>query len=254
MKTILAIGGHDPCGGAGIQADIESIAANGGHAVTAITALTVQDTVNVSRIEPVPVDLFRQVLATLDDDLSFDAIKIGLIGDAGIAEAIADFLESHTGIPVVLDPVLAAGGGREMSSQAIREQMLEKILPHVSLVTPNLPEARRLTGKDDAASCASLLLDKGAEAVLITGGHDEGDSIINRWYDASGEQRFEWERLEGEFHGSGCTLASAVAVFLAREMPMKLALRLAQAFTHDALAKAGQVGRGQKIPRRIAGA
>lgn len=254
MKTILAIGGHDPCGGAGIQADIESIAANGGHAVTAITALTVQDTVNVSRIEPVPVDLFRQVLATLDGDLSFDAIKIGLIGDAGIAEAIADFLESQTGIPVVLDPVLAAGGGREMSSQAIREQMLEKILPHVSLVTPNLPEARRLTGKDDAASCASLLLDKGAEAVLITGGHDEGDSIINRWYDASGEQRFEWERLEGEFHGSGCTLASAVAVFLAREMPMKLALRLAQAFTHDALAKAGQVGRGQKIPRRIAGA
>ena len=254
MKTILAIGGHDPCGGAGIQADIESIAANGGHAVTAITALTVQDTINVSRIEPVPVDLFRQVLATLDDDLSFDAIKIGLIGDAGIAEAIADFLESHTGIPVVLDPVLAAGGGREMSSQAIREQMLEKILPHVSLVTPNLPEARRLTGKDDAASCASLLLDKGADAVLITGGHDEGDSIINRWYDASGEQWFEWERLEGEFHGSGCTLASAVAVFLAREMPMKLALRLAQAFTHDALAKAGQVGRGQKIPRRIAGA
>jgi hydroxymethylpyrimidine/phosphomethylpyrimidine kinase len=254
MKTILAIGGHDPCGGAGIQADIESIAANGGHAVTAITALTVQDTINVSRIEPVPVDLFRQVLATLDDDLSFDAIKIGLIGDAGIAEAIADFLESHTGIPVVLDPVLAAGGGREMSSQAIREQMLEKILPHVSLVTPNLPEARRLTGKDDAASCASLLLDKGAEAVLITGGHDEGDSIINRWYDASGEQRFEWERLKGGFHGSGCTLASAVAVFLARGMPMKLALRLAQAFTHDALAKAGQVGRGQKIPRRIAGA
>ena len=155
MKTILAIGGHDPCGGAGIQADIESIAANGGHAVTAITALTVQDTVNVSRIEPVPVDLFRQVLASLDDDLSFDAIKIGLIGDAGIAEAIADFLESHTGIPVVLDPVLAAGGGREMSSQAIREQMLEKILPHVSLVTPNLPEARRLTGKDDA-NCIRL--------------------------------------------------------------------------------------------------
>jgi hydroxymethylpyrimidine/phosphomethylpyrimidine kinase len=254
MKTILAIGGHDPCGGAGIQADIESIAANGGHAVTAITALTVQDTINVTRIEPVPVDLFRQVLATLDDDLSFDAIKIGLIGDAGIAEAIADFLESQTGIPVVLDPVLAAGGGREMSSQAIREQMLEKILPHVSLVTPNLPEARRLTGKDDAASCASLLLDKGAEAVLITGGHDEGDSIINRWYDASGEQRFEWERLKGEFHGSGCTLASAVAVFLARGMPMKLALRLAQAFTHDALAKAGYAGRGQKIPRRIAGA
>ena len=254
MKTILAIGGHDPSGGAGIQADIEAIAANGGHAVTAITALTVQDTVNVSRIEPVPIDLFRQVLATLDDDFTFDAIKIGLIGDAGIAEIIANFLKKHSGVPVVLDPVLAAGGGAEMSSQVIRGLMLEKLLPQVSLVTPNLPEAQRLTGKNDASSCAAALLDHGADAVLITGGHDEGRSIVNRWFDANGEQQFEWERLEGEFHGSGCTLASAVATFLAREMPIKLALRLAQAFTHDALVKAENIGRGQKIPRRIAGA
>ena len=254
MKTILAIGGHDPSGGAGIQADIEAIAANGGHAVTAITALTVQDTVNVSRIEPVPVDLFRQVLGTLDDDFAFDAVKIGLIGDAGIAEAIADFLEGHADIPVVLDPVLAAGGGKELSSQQLRDFMLERLLPHVSLVTPNLPEAQRLTGESDAASCASSLLERGAKAVLVTGGHDEGGAIINRWFDGSSEHRFEWQRLEGEFHGSGCTLASALAVFLAREMPMKLALRLAQAFTHDALLKAERLGRGQKIPRRIAGA
>lgn len=254
MKTILAIGGHDPCGGAGIQADIEAIAANGGHAVTAITALTVQDTVNVSRIEPVPPDLFREVLLALDDDIRPDAIKIGLIGDADIADIITDFLERHPDLPIVLDPVLAAGGGAEMSSQVIRDRMLEKLLPHVSLVTPNLPEAQRLTGKSDAPSCAAALLDHGADAVLVTGGHDEGGTVINRWFDAKGEQQFEWERLDGEFHGSGCTLASAIATFLAREMPMKLALRLAQAFTHDALQKAGQAGRGQKIPRRIAGA
>lgn len=253
MKTILAIGGHDPSGGAGIQADIEAIAANGGHAVTAITALTVQDTVNVSRVVPVETDLFRQALATLDGDFTLDAIKIGLIGDVEIAGAIADFLDSHQGIPVVLDPVLAAGGGKEMSSQGIRDVMLDRLLPHVTLVTPNLPEAQRLSGETDAATCASALLDKGAGAVLVTGGHDRGDTIINRWFDGESEQRFEWERLEGEFHGSGCTLASAVAVFLARGMPMKLALRLAQAFTHDALAKAEQIGRGQKIPRRIAG-
>ncbi len=254
MKTILAIGGHDPCGGAGIQADIEAIAANGGHAVTAITALTVQDTVNVSRVVPVEAELFRQTLATLDGDFTFDAIKIGLVADIEIAGVIAEFLESHRGTPVVLDPVLAAGGGREMSSQQLRDFMLDRFLPNVTLVTPNLPEAQRLTGKRDAASCASLLLDKGTDAVLITGGHDEGDSIVNRWFDGNSEQRFEWERLEGEFHGSGCTLASAIAVFLARGMPMKLALRLAQAFTHDALAKAEKIGRGQKIPRRIAGA
>jgi hydroxymethylpyrimidine/phosphomethylpyrimidine kinase len=254
MKTILAIGGHDPGGGAGIQADIEAIAANGGHAVTAITALTVQDTVNVSRIEPVPPELFREVLDVLDGDFTIDAIKIGLIGDVGIAGAIAGFLERHPDIPVVLDPVLAAGGGRELSSQAIRDLMLDRILPNVSLVTPNLPEAQRLTGESDAAACASLLLERGAQAVLITGGHDDGDTVVNRWFDGNDEQRFEWERLEGEFHGSGCTLASAVAVFLAREMPVKLALRLAQAFTHDALARAEQLGRGQKIPRRIAGA
>ncbi len=254
MKTILAIGGHDPSGGAGIQADIEAIAANGGHAVTAVTALTVQDTVNVSRVVPSEAGLFRQILETLDGDLRLDAIKIGLISDIDIAGVIAEFLDSHQGIPVVLDPVLAAGGGKELSSQQLRDFMLERLLPHVSLVTPNLPEAQRLTGESDAASCASSLLGRGAKAVLVTGGHDEGDTIINRWFDANGEQRFEWERLEGEFHGSGCTLASAIAVFLARGMPMKLALRLAQAFTHDALAKADQIGRGQKIPRRIAGA
>jgi hydroxymethylpyrimidine/phosphomethylpyrimidine kinase len=254
MKTILAIGGHDPGGGAGIQADIEAIAANGGHAVTAITALTVQDTVNVSRVVPIEAELFRQTLATLDGDFTIDAIKIGLIGDVGIAEVIADFLDSHQDIPVVLDPVLAAGGGTEMSSRQLREFMLDRLLPYVALVTPNLPEAQRLTGEKDAAGCASALLDKGAGAVFVTGGHDGGDTIINLWFDGNSEQRFEWERLEGEFHGSGCTLASAVAVFLAREMPVKLALRLAQAFTHDALAKAEQLGRGQKIPRRIAGA
>ena len=254
MKTILAIGGHDPGGGAGIQADIEAIAANGGHAVTAITALTVQDTVNVSRIEPVPVDLFCEVLDVLDKDFTFDAIKIGLIGDTGIARKIADFLDSHQGTPVVLDPVLAAGGGKELSSQTIRDLMLDRLLPHVSLVTPNLPEAQRLTGERDAAACAAALLAHGADAVLITGGHDSGDSVVNRWFAAKGEQRFEWERLDGEFHGSGCTLASSIAVFLGREMPMKLALRLAQAFTHDALVKAEQLGSGQKIPRRIAGA
>ena len=254
MKTILAIGGHDPSGGAGIQADIEAIAANGGHAVTAITALTVQDTVNVSRVVPSEAGLFRQILETLDADTGFDAIKIGLVSDIDIAGAIAEFLENHRDIPVVLDPVLAAGGGTELSSQELRDFMLERLLPHVSLITPNLPEAQRLTGETDAAACASVLLGKGAKAVLVTGGHDESDTIINRWFDTNGEQGFEWERLEGEFHGSGCTLASAIAVFLARGMPMKLSLRLAQAFTHDALAKAEKIGRGQKIPRRIAGA
>ncbi|MEJ2321085.1 MAG: hydroxymethylpyrimidine/phosphomethylpyrimidine kinase [Gammaproteobacteria bacterium] len=254
MKTILAIGGHDPSGGAGIQADIETIAANGGHAVTAVTALTVQDTVDVARLEPVHVDLFRQVLERLEADISLDAIKIGLIGNASIAVAIAAFLARHPGIPVVLDPVLVAGGGKELSSGEIRDIMLERILPHVALVTPNLPEAQRLTGEIDAAACAAQLIGRGAGNVLVTGGHDGGDSVVNRWFDAGGEQQFEWERLDGAFHGSGCTLASAIAVFLARGMPLKLALRLAQAFTHDALARADQVGRGQKIPHRVTGA
>lgn len=251
MKTILVIGGHDPSGGAGIQADIESIAANGGHAISAITALTVQDTVNVSRIEPVPVDLFQQTLETLDGDFEIDAIKIGLIGDSTIAGEIADFLDKHAGIPVVFDPVLAAGGGREMSSEQIRRVMIEKILPHVTLVTPNQPEAQRLTGETTTDSCAAKLMQYGADSVLITGGHDKDETVINRYFDATGEQQFEWERLDGEYHGSGCTLAASIALFLTREMPMKLALRLAQAYTHDALLRADQPGKGQKIPRRI---
>lgn len=254
MKTILAIGGHDPSGGAGIQADIEAIAANGGHAVTAITAMTVQDTVNVSRIEPVPLDLFKEVLATLEKDFRIDAIKIGLIGDVAIAKAIAEFLARKSDIPVILDPVLAAGGGTELASEAIRDVMLTKIVPYATLVTPNLTEAQRLTGKTEAADCAGSLIDLGAESVLITGGHDDGEHVVNRWFDVDGEQAFDWERLEGEFHGSGCTLASSIAVFLAREIPMKLALRLAQGFTHDALVKAEQIGHGQKNPRRVTGA
>ena len=253
MKTILAIGGHDPSGGDGIQADIESIAANGGHAITAVTALTVQDTLDVALVEPVPVGLFSRVLDALDADIAIDAIKIGLVGDAAIAGAIAGFIDRHPDMPVVLDPVLAAGGGTEMSSEAIRAAMLEKLLPRVTLVTPNLPEAQRLSGESDAAACAARLLENGAGNVLITGGHESGETVINRWFHAGGVERFAWERLDGEFHGSGCTLASAIAVFLARGMPIKLALRLAQAFTHDALAKAEQIGRGQKIPHRVAG-
>ena len=130
--------------------------------------------------------------------------------------------------------------------------MLEQILPRVSLVTPNLPEAQRLTGQTTAEACAEFLLQSGANSVLITGGHNDGETVINRYFDKTGEQQFEWERLHGEYHGSGCTLASALALFLAREMPVKLALRFAQAYTHDTLVKARQIGKGQQIPQRIA--
>ncbi len=254
MKNILVIGGHDPSGGAGIQADIEAIAANGCHAVTVISAMTVQDTSNVFQMIPVKASILRRQLDVLLDDMPVSAVKIGLIGNAENARLIAQRLRMMPQIPVIVDPVLAAGGGSELATDALLQFYRNELLPLTTVFTPNLPEAQRLSEKSEVDSCAFALLDKGARNVLITGGHEQADVVINRLYDISGKvEEWEWQIFEGEFHGSGCTLASAIAAFVAREVPLKLALRLAQAYTCDALDKARQLGKGQLIPLRVAG-
>jgi len=250
--VVLAIGGHDPCGGAGIQADIETIAALGCHAATAVTALTVQDTSNVSALHPVePVVLRAQIEAVLAD-LPVSVVKVGLLGSAAAAEVVADALDAHEGLRLVLDPVLAAGGGAELSDDALHSVIRRSLLPRTFLLTPNTVEAQRLTGEASTDAAAGDLLALGVEHLLITGGHAPGDEVVNRYF-GPGEARdqWNWPRLDGEFHGSGCTLASACAALLARGLPLGVALRLAQAFTQDALAQASRPGRGQAIPRRI---
>lgn len=252
LPVVLAIGGHDPSGGAGIQADIETISALGAHPVTAITALTVQDTVDVRSLHPIEPGLVSEQIRCVLNDIGADVIKIGLLGSTLVADVVARVLDDYPSIPLVFDPVLAAGGGSQLSDSELRQEIRERILPRALLATPNSPEAVRLSGAAGADQAAEKIMELGCDHVLITGGHDDGDEIINRYYGPDdGQDHWAWPRLAGEYHGSGCTLASACATLLARGLPMKMALRLGQAFTHDALVQAHSAGHGQLLPRRV---
>lgn len=250
--VVLAIGGHDPSGGAGLQADIETLAALGCHAATAVTALTVQDTSNVKSLHAVAEEILRAQIEAVLDDMPVAVVKVGLLGSLAAVRVVADIMDALPHLPLVLDPVLAAGGGAELSDAALRKAIRDRLLPRTWLLTPNAPEAMRLAGESSPEAAALALLAAGARQVLVTGGHDAGAEVVNRYFgpDEAREQ-WRWPRLEGDYHGSGCTLASACAALMARELPVVLALRLAQAYTQDALASATRPGRGQAIPRRV---
>ena len=248
--VILCIAGHDPSGGAGVQADIETLAAHGCHAVSAISCLTVQDTANVQQVLPVAPETLAAQIETLCADFRVSVVKVGLIGHASLVPiigAVARALE----VPLVLDPVLAAGGGKELASDrmviAIRE-----LLPTVTLATPNRAEARRLSGYSEPDAAAERLLDQGCQSVLLTGADEaQGSEVVNCLYrKGRPAQKYRWPRLPGTFHGSGCTLASACAAHLARGEPIEQAVTAAQRYTLAALEQAHALGRGQKIPWR----
>jgi hydroxymethylpyrimidine/phosphomethylpyrimidine kinase len=251
-QVVLSIGGHDPCGGAGIQADCEAIAALGGHGTSAITCLTVQDTRNVQRLAPVDPELVIAQAEAVLSDLNISAIKIGLIGDAAIAHGLAGLLQRYPAIPAILDPVLAAGGGTDLASEQLEQTLLEELLPQIDLLTPNSQEARRLAGLEPLDECAQALLERGCHQVLITGGHEQGERVINGLYDANGLMAsWEWDRLPGEYHGSGCTLAAAIAALLARGLPLIDAVREGQEYAWQALAHGRALGQGQLLPNRF---
>ncbi|MET0066591.1 MAG: hydroxymethylpyrimidine/phosphomethylpyrimidine kinase [Candidatus Thiodiazotropha sp.] len=254
--VVLAIGGHDPIGGAGIQADIEAIGSNGCHAATVVTCLTVQDTCNVRKLIPTPVEiLLEQARAVLSDCL-VSAIKIGLLGNAEAAQAVADLIGDHPRIPVVFDPVLAAGGGSDLANDRLLQVIRSDLLPRCHLLTPNTHEAFRLSGQNqdfDPDRCAQTLLESGARAILLTGTHDTRDAhqVIHRLY-RGGEPLWlsRWPRLEGEYHGSGCTLASAIAAALGHGCSLTDATQHGLAFTWSSLEAGFPVGHCQKIPER----
>lgn len=248
---ILCIGGHDPTGGAGIQADIEAVSALGGRPITLVTALTVQDSRDVRAVLPTDPGFFRAAGKTLLDDIRADAVKIGLTGSAELAAVIRQLLQNFTG-PVVLDPVLAAGGGFDLADDRLARAIQELLVPIASLVTPNLAEALRLTGADDGAAAAGCLIESGAGAVLLTTADaSTGDQVVNRLF-CPGRAVVEsaWPRLAGTYHGSGCTLASACATRLASGEPLQPAVEQAQSFTWQALNRADAVGSGQLLPWR----
>ena len=250
--TVLCIGGHDPSGGAGIIADAEAVRAAGAHAVTVITALTEQDTARLRRLYPQPPEQIEAQCQAMLADARPRAIKIGLVGSSRVARAIAAVIDSAPDIPVILDPILATGAGQSVADAALLNQLRQHLVSRASLVTPNLPEARELTDATDGDSCARRLLERGARWVLVTGTHDGTEAVVNRLYRLGAETRaWSWPRLPGEFHGSGCTLASAIAARIAIGLGMPEAVAEAQDYTWTSLARARRTGAGQLTPDRL---
>ncbi len=253
IPVVMCFSGLDSTGGAGMQADIESIASMGCHAAPVVTALTVQDTQQV--LDYVPVDsnvLIAQARAVLED-IPVAAIKIGMLGDVPVIEAIHTILNDYPNIPVVLDPVLAGGGGGTLSSELVIEAMKRLLLPQVTILTPNSIEARVLAPEADSLdACGQELLDMGCEFVLLTGTHEEAEHVENRLF---GNHRlldtFSWERLPHNYHGSGCTLAAAIAGLLAQGLEPFTAIHEAQEYTWEALRDGYRVGMGQLLPNRL---
>ncbi|RFP10716.1 MULTISPECIES: hydroxymethylpyrimidine/phosphomethylpyrimidine kinase [unclassified Duganella] len=265
---VLVFAGLDPSGGAGIAADLQAVAGQGAHALTVATALTVQDNDRVYGVQPVDGAMVLRQAQALVDKVTVCAVKIGIPGSAAnalaIAEIIARLRARQPELPVVLDPVLTSGHG-DLLSRDDAVQALAPLLPLVTVITPNGPEALALTGVADPAAQAQALRARGCRHVLITGGHGEGDEVVNRWFGPGATpaprlsdseppedaRDWSWPRLAGEFHGSGCTLASAIAGQLALGMSIERALELAQQYCYRALRGAYTVAAGQRIPQRL---
>lgn len=251
--NVLCFSGLDPSGGAGIQADLEALFSAGCHSLPVITALTVQDTNNAISSEPCSATMIVEQARALFDDMPVDAIKIGLAGDPGTIEVIHTLLTEHPEIPVVLDPVLVAGGGFDFGSKTMAGALRSLLLPLATVTTPNADELRQLAPLSDSLdACATELLDHGCGYVLATGGHlEDEEQVINRLYcDHQPARQYAWPRLPHAFHGSGCTLASSLAGYLAHGFSVPEAVRQAQQFTWQALEAGWQPGRGQWVPDR----
>jgi hydroxymethylpyrimidine/phosphomethylpyrimidine kinase len=253
VPCVLVFAGLDPSGGAGIQADIQAISAAGVHALPVVTALTVQNNQRVMSVHPVDSALIReQCQVLIDQGTRINAIKIGIVGQADNAQVIGDVIDQlramHPLLPVVLDPVLASGHG-DLLTKGDAVRALAPLLKRATLITPNLPEAQQLAGSDDMAIQATYLL-QDAPHVLIKGGHGAGDIVINTWFHLKEKREWQWPRLSGEFHGSGCTLAAAIAAKLAHGMPIHAALAAAQRYTQQCLDTAFSIADGQWIPNR----
>lgn len=248
--NVLVIAGHDPCGGAGIHADIETLHALGCLPSTLITGLTIQNSINVQDFTLTDVDVLRRQVRALLDDYQFSAVKIGMTGSPAIISFIGEVLDQLPGVPVVLDPVLAAEAGGRLGEASVPRALLHELFPRSALVTPNLPEAQTLSGKTSVAECGQALLDAGCLSALVTGTHADTDDVENHLFMRSGVRSWQWPRLPGSFHGSGCTLASACAAFLAHGESLDNALEKAQSYVYRCLQNAWQAGQGQLIPDR----
>jgi hydroxymethylpyrimidine/phosphomethylpyrimidine kinase len=246
---VLVIAGSDSGGGAGVQADIKTITALGGYAATAITAITVQNTLGVSAIHPVPPAVVVAQARAVLDDIGADAIKTGMLGSAEMVEAVAEVL-AGAGAPAVIDPVMIAKGGAALLHDRALEAVRARLVPLAALLTPNAPEAAALTGlvvetTDDLRRAGEALLAMGAAAVLMKGGHVPGPQVTDLLITPAGETSFSGARIETRHtHGTGCTLASAIAAGLAQGLPLEAAAARAWAYVAEAIRRAPGFGAG----------
>ena len=253
--VVLTISGHDPSGGAGIQADIETITQHGCHACSVITALTTQNTTRFTKIIPQSADQIVEQIQVLFDDIEISVIKIGLLGSVENIYAVHEVIQAHPHLPIIFDPVLASGLGNRLVDNAQIRTLKTKLLPHSTMITPNSIEARTLAGNfESLQECGLKLLSTGCKNVLITGTHEMEEKVINSLYRDSGvvESR-TWDRLPHSYHGSGCTLASSIAALIALGHDPASAAWDAQAYTWKSLKNAYKPGKGQHIPRRLLG-
>ncbi len=256
--VVLTFAATDGTGGAGLQADILTLASMGCHPLSVVTAVTVQDTLGVEGVMPVNADWVADQARSLLQDIPVDAFKIGVLGSVENIAAIAEILADYPDIPVVLDPVLASGRGDELASDEMLQAIREMLVPFATVLTPNSLELRRLASRDeeeddpDLAKCAARLIEEGCGYVLVTGTHENTPEVVNQLFAAEGLVRSDsWPRLAGSYHGSGCTLASALAAMLANGLELAEAVKEAQDYTWHTLHRAYRPGMGQYVPDRL---
>jgi hydroxymethylpyrimidine/phosphomethylpyrimidine kinase len=248
IARILTIAGSDSGGGAGIEADIKTISALGGYACTSITAVTAQNTLGVFGVQVMPADFVKLSIQTVLDDIGVDAIKLGMLANAEIIEAVAAVLPRD--VPVVLDPVMVATSGAVLLPDNAIAALRGKLIPRASIITPNLPETAALTGlklqtSEDFVNAGRALLAMGAEAALIKGGHTDGDTLTDTLVYAGGVETITLPRIPTKnTHGTGCTLASAIATGLAQQMTLIDSVNRARYFLQNAILHAPGFGKG----------
>lgn len=248
---VLIIAGSDSGGGAGIQADIKAASALGAYAATAITALTAQNTLGVHGVFPIPVDFIRQQINIVLTDIGADCVKTGMLHDAAVIETVAAALAADApDVPLVVDPVMVAKGGASLLHQDAVRALTTILVPRATVLTPNVPEAealtgRRIAGEADMADAAAALLAMGARAVLLKGGHLDGPVVRDLLVTRDGTRVFENPRIDTPHtHGTGCTLASAIAAGIAQGLALDAAVARAEAYLHEAIRTAPGIGRG----------
>ncbi|WP_091990601.1 bifunctional hydroxymethylpyrimidine kinase/phosphomethylpyrimidine kinase [Marinobacter gudaonensis] len=245
------LSGLDPSGGAGIQADIQAVTSLGCHPLPVLTCLTVQDTRNVYGAEAVSAELIRQQLQCLAEDTPIHAVKTGALGNAAVVDVLVEFMAERRDLPLITDPVIKAAGGGDLADDELIAAMKERLFPLAEMITPNGIELAMLGGSDNPDQAAANLMTSGCDSVLATGGHGEGIHIINTLYNHGPEpMRWEIERIGGEYHGTGCTLAAAIAAGRACGLSRRAAISQAQNYVHRAILHALEVGKGQPVPDR----